>query len=191
MLVLHRYLLMQNDEASFGHYFQWGRWDDGHQLPNSSSITASTSLQNPSHISSGNPNFIIGTTTTTSWWGTGGNASDTWNGTTATATNGKDPCTAIGPGWHLPSSAEWTNVINAEVIGDAASAFGSNLKLTESGYRNSNNGSMVPNFVGGYYWTSNAANNNVANNLFFDNVYNVLITQTGRGYGFPCRCVKD
>src|SRR5687767_6573844 len=21
------------DEASFGHYFQWGRWDDGHQLP--------------------------------------------------------------------------------------------------------------------------------------------------------------
>lgn len=180
-----------NDAASFGHYFQWGRWDDGHQVPNSPSITGSLTLQNPSHITSGNPHFIKGNTAATTWWGTGGLASNTWSGTVPSATNGKDPCTAIGTGWHMPSAAEWTNVVNAELISDASSAFGSRLKLTESGYRNFENGSLVPNFVGGYYWTSGAGNNNVANNLFFDNAYNVFISPMIRGYGVPCRCVKN
>ena len=179
------------DEGSFGHYFQWGRWDDGHQAPNSPTVTGSATLQNPSHIPSGNPNFIKGTTTATSWWGTGGAATNTWIGTNATSTNGKDPCVAIGTGWHLPSATEWTNLINSESIFDAASAFDSHLKLTESGYRNSANGSVVPQFVGGYYWSSTGANNNTANNFFFDDVYNALITQTERGFGFNCRCVKN
>jgi len=179
------------DEASFGHYFQWGRWDDGHQVPTSPSITGSVTLQNPSHITSGNPNFIKGTTSATSWWGTGGATTNTWTGTNATTTNGKDPCEAIGAGWHLPGPAEWTNLINTEVIFDATSAFDSHLKLTESGYRNSANGSPVPNFVGGYYWSNGAANNNTAKNFFFDDVYNAFIVQTDRGYGFPCRCLKN
>jgi hypothetical protein len=181
----------RNDAASFGHYFQWGRWDDGHQLINSPSITGNSSLQNPSHIPSGNPAFIKGTTSATAWWGTGGNSSNTWSGTTASTTNGKDPCSAIGAGWHMPSGSEWTNVLNAEFISDAASAFDSRLKLTESGYRSSDNGSMVPNFVGGYYWTSDAGNGNTAKNLFFDDAYNAFVGPMTRGYGVPCRCVKN
>jgi uncharacterized protein (TIGR02145 family) len=179
------------DAASFGHYFQWGRWDDGHQVPTGNSVTGSTSLQNPSHIPSGNPNFIKGTTTSTSWWGTGGNAGNTWSGTTITANNGKDPCSAIGAGWHLPSAAEWTNLVNEEWISDATSAFQSSLKLTESGYRNSPNAIWYPNFVGGYYWTSTAANSNTAKKLFFDAAYNLDITIMERGYGVNCRCVKN
>src|SRR6185295_9929356 len=80
------------DLASYGDLFQWGRWDDGHQLPNGPSITGSSSLQNPSHIPSGNLNFIKGTTAGTRWWGVGGLATDAWSGTLATSTNGKDPC---------------------------------------------------------------------------------------------------
>jgi hypothetical protein len=180
------------DAASFGHYFQWGRWDDGHQLPNSPAIAGSLSLQNPSHLVTGNPNFIKGNTAATTWWGTGGLASDTWSGATPTATNGKDPCTAIGPGWHMPSAAEWTHVLNTEFISDNVSAFDSRLKLTESGYRNYETGAHTPGWVGGYYWSSTAANNNVANNLFFDGAYNAFVTpMMFRGYGAPCRCVKN
>jgi hypothetical protein len=178
------------DVASYGDYFQWGRWDDGHQATNSPLITGSLSLQNPSHIPSGNPNFIKGNTTTTTWWGNG-LSSDTWSGATPTATNGKDPCTALGAGWHMPSAAEWINVVNAEFISDVNSAFESSLKLTESGYRNYESGAPTPHWVGGYYWTSQASNGNVASNFFFDAGYNAFISPMIRGYGVPCRCVKN
>jgi hypothetical protein len=38
------------DESSFGDFFQWGRWDDGHQSFTSPIITGGPSLLNPSHI---------------------------------------------------------------------------------------------------------------------------------------------
>jgi hypothetical protein len=182
--------LHRKDAASFGHYFQWGRWDDGHQVPGSPGITGSSMLQNPSHIASGNSNFIKGANASTLWWGNGV-ASNTWSGTTPTATNGKDPCTAVGAGWHLPGEAEWTAAMNAEFISDAVSAFESNLKLTESGYRSSSTAAMVPDFVGGYYWTSNASNGTAAKNVFFDDAYNAFVSVMERGYGVPCRCVKN
>jgi uncharacterized protein (TIGR02145 family) len=179
-----------SDIASFGHYFQWGRWDDGHQLPNSTAINGSSTLQNPSHIASGNSNFIKSAATATRWWGAGGASSDTWSTAPITATNGKDPCSAIGAGWHVPTSGEWTNIMNLEFISDNNSAFLSNLKLTESGYHSAINGSLVPNFVGGYYWSSTASNGNTANTVFFDAAYNAFVTPMERGYGFNVRCVK-
>jgi uncharacterized protein (TIGR02145 family) len=181
----------RNDAASFGDYFQWGRWDDGHQAANSPAVTGSVALQNPSHIPAGNPNFIKGTTTA-AWWATGGNSSNTWSGTVATTTNGKDPCANIGPGWHLPTAAEWITVRDAEYISDAVSAFDSRLKLTESGYRASANAMMTPAYVDfGYYWTSTAGGNNTGSAFFFDGAYNTSISATERGNGFNCRCVKD
>lgn len=71
------------DKASIGDYFQWGRWDDGHQARNSTTVTGGSSLMNPSHIPAGNTNFIKGTTASTRWWGVGGLATDTWSGTTS------------------------------------------------------------------------------------------------------------
>jgi hypothetical protein len=91
----------------------------------------------------------------------------------------------------MPGAAEWTNVVNAEFISDNISAFDSRLKLTESGYRNYETGAPTPNFVGGYYWSSTAANGNVASNLFFDAAYNLFMSPMYRGYGVPCRCVKN
>ncbi|HET6996702.1 MAG TPA: hypothetical protein VFI06_17030 [Chitinophagaceae bacterium] len=179
------------DQASYGDYFQWGRWDDGHQRPNSSTITGGSSLLNPSHISSGNPNFIKGTTASTQWWATGGLASDTWSGTTITSTNGKDPCAALGTGWRLPTEAEWQNISIQEDLFGTIAAFQSNLKLPSAGYRLSYDGSVYQNGDIGYYWTRTAANNSNARVLFFDNVYNAGVTNSERGHGFNCRCIKD
>jgi uncharacterized protein (TIGR02145 family) len=180
------------DSASFGHYFQWGRWDDGHQVPTSPSVTGGPSLQNPSHIAGGNPNFIKGTTVATAWWATGGSVTNTWSGTNPTATNGKDPCVAIGAGWHLPSATEWTNVMNAEAINDEPSAFESTLRLPLTGYRASANAvvtiALTTNF--GYYWSNTAASNTTAK-VFSLDTYRAKISGAERGYGFSCRCVKD
>ena len=174
------------DIASYGHYFQWGRWDDGHQLANSPVVAGSFSLQNPSHIPSGNPNFIYGTTADTKWWGIGGSASDTWSGTTATATNGKDPCAALGAGWHLPTAAEWNNVSFAEDLFGTIGAAMSNLKLAAAGHRG-----WFGNADIGYYWTSGAADNSNAKVFFFDANYQAGVVNSQRAEGFPCRCIKD
>jgi hypothetical protein len=173
-----------NDQASYGDYFQWGRWDDGHQSPNSPTITGGASLLNPSHIPSGNPNFIIGTTDGTSWWGTGGLATDTWSGSSATSTNGKDPCVALGAGWRLPTAADWLNLKNHEDLEGAMTAFMSNLKLPAAGSRYFQNGE-------GNYWSSTASNIYATMLITSDNTYSATLQASYRGQGNSCRCVKD
>ena len=175
----------ENDQASYGDYFQWGRWDDGHQNYTSQVISGSSSLMNPSHIPSGYPKFISGTTAGSKWWSVGGLATDTWSGTTITSTNGKDPCTALGAGWHLPSANEWLNLSNVEDLSGTMAAFQSNLRLTAAGYRGIQNGDV------GYYWTSTALANGEAKVFFFDNNYNATVGNTQRAEGFSCRCVKN
>ena len=179
-----------NDEGSYGDYFQWGRWDDGHQAANSPTITGGASLLNPSNIASGYPNFIVGTTAGTRWWGTGGLATDTWSGSSATSTNGKDPCAALGAGWRLPTSADWQNLKNHEDLEGSLTAFMSNLKLPAGGFRDAYGGFV---FSGGesYYWSS-TANNIYATGLFIsDNTYAATLQASERGQGYNCRCVKD
>jgi hypothetical protein len=171
-----------SDETSFGDFFQWGRWDDGHQSFTSPIISGGPSLMNPSHIPTGNPNFITG------WWGTGGLSTDTWSGTSATATNGKDPCVALGAGWRLPTAADWANVKNYEDLEGAMTAFSSNLKLPIAGYRSGN-----INFGNGesYYWSSTASGNYATVLFISDNTYSSTLQANYRGYGIPCRCLKD
>src|SRR5215217_4537008 len=179
------------DQASYGDYFQWGRWDDGHQASNSPTITGGPSLLNPSNIQSGNTNFITGTTANTGWWSVGGLASDTWSGTAVSLTNGKDPCAALGTGWRLPTAAEWQNISIQEDLFGTLAAFQSNLKLPTAGYRLSPGGFVFQNGDIGYYWTSNAADNSHAKVFFFDNVYHAEVTTSARAQGLSCRCVKN
>jgi len=180
------------DQASYGDYFQWGRWDDGHQVRNSPSITGGPSLLNPSNIPSGYPNFIVGTTASTKWWGVGGLATDSWSGTEASSTNGQDPCAALGAGWRLPTAAEWQNISIQEDLFGTLAAFDSNLKLAAAGYRYSLDGGLINwNSDIGYYWTSTATDNSNAKVFFFDVNYNAGVVVSERGHGYSCRCLKD
>jgi hypothetical protein len=178
-----RLAINAHDESSFGDLFQWGRWDDGHQVKTSPVVSGTASLQNPSHISSGNPNFIL-----TNWWSNGVNT-DTWTGTTVSSTNGKDPCTALGPGWRMPTLADWQGVSFAEDITSTLSAYMSNLKLPAAGLRYGDGG-FYPSGSGNY-WSSTAAGNGNAGSFAFDDNYIPFFEAAGRGNGLLCQCVKD
>src|ERR1043165_6847072 len=130
------------DINAYGDYFQWGRWDDFHQLQSSPTAAATTiSPNNSLGIASGNPNFLTGNNPA-DWW-SAGTSTDTWTDNPPSSSNGLDPCAAIGPGWHLPSQPEFANAITLEGISDTASAFASNLKLTASGSREPISGNMI------------------------------------------------
>ena len=177
------------DEASFGDYFQWGRWDDGHQVPNSPTVIGGPSLLNPSNIPSGNSNFIAGSTASNMWWGTGGLSTDSWSGSSATSTNGKDPCTALGPGWRLPTAADWQNLKNYDDLDGALAAYMSNLKLPAAGLRYA--GGYVFGAGESYYWSATASGTNAIGLFISDNTYLASLQASYRGDGYNCRCVKD
>ncbi|MDN3690834.1 hypothetical protein QWZ06_00375 [Chryseobacterium tructae] len=102
-----------DDEKSYGDLFQWGRWDDGHQLRNSATVSSPTN-NTPDGLQ-GAGAFITGSP---EWWNSNG-AEDKWIGTglaDITETVGVDPCKAIGSGWRLPSQTDWGNVVQAENI---------------------------------------------------------------------------
>ncbi|MCJ8154801.1 T9SS type A sorting domain-containing protein [Chryseobacterium sp. SSA4.19] len=178
-----------DDASSYGDLFQWGRWDDGHQLRNSA--TAGTPSPNSPDGLTGTGSFILGSGTG-SWWATNA-TSDAWNatsGSSVTSTIGADPCHAIGQGWRLPSQADWTGLVAAEGINNPASAYASYLKLPAAGYRSNTNGQFT--YVGtrGYYWSSGTANSG-GKYLYIGS--SIVTPGSGgpRGQGESVRCTKD
>jgi hypothetical protein len=119
-------------------------------------------------------------------------ATDTWGGTTISSTSGKDPCTALGAGWRLPTSAEWEHVAVVENLFGTIDAGLSRLKLPASGYRLSYDGMVFQNGDNGNYWTKDAAGNSYARVFFFDdNSYDATTRLSPRAEGYTCRCVKN
>lgn len=183
------------DVNSYGDLFQWGRWDDGHQLRTSVNQQVTTLSNNtPAGISGGNPNFLRNTVQPL-WWGgsatttPAGNPliTDTWAAGAPSATNGTDPCTALGAGWRMPTNAEWTALRTAESITNLATGFSSNLKLPYGGYRNGANGSIQQAGFANFYWSSTNK----------DAIYPYAVYNGGsvdywqRAYAATCRCIKD
>lgn len=178
-----------DDADSYGGLFQWGRWDDGHQLRNSATA-ATPSVNSPDGLAGTNA-FVIGSGTS-SWWATNA-ASDKWNADSSSSVNaatGADPCRSMGQGWRLPTSAEWVTLVGAEGINNPATAFASRLKLPAGGYRSNTSGAFT--FVGqrGYFWSSETANTG-GRYLY---IGSTIVTPTSggpRGQGESVRCVKD
>ncbi|WP_082377062.1 T9SS type A sorting domain-containing protein [Chryseobacterium indologenes] len=174
------------DAASYGDLFQWGRWDDGHQL-RSSVIMAAPDENFPSGLA-GSSSYIAGDPV---WWaefqgGDQWNASDLGN---VTPGRGIDPCKAVGPGWQMPTQSEWEMVAGAENINNPTSAYNSHLKLPASGYRNSGNGGFT--FVGqrGYFWSSDTSTLG-AKYLYVGTVIANASAGAPRGQGAAVRCIK-
>ncbi|MBL0912858.1 MAG: Ig-like domain-containing protein [Bacteroidia bacterium] len=180
----------KTDSTAYGDLFQWGRWDDGHQLRNSA--TGAAPAQNdPSGLGNGNPVFITGSGSL-SWWNGTKQLTDTWAGQTpadATTTNGVDPCKVIGSNWSLPTQPEWAALVTAEQMTDPDAAYNSNLKLTVGGSRSSSSGNF--DFVGvrGYYW-SNTTSSTGGKYFYYSSV--IMNPNAGnlRGGGAAVRCVQ-
>jgi hypothetical protein len=176
-----------NDPDSYGDLFQWGRWDDGHQLRNSATAPAPSS--NTPDALAGISSFIVGTPR---WWASNG-ADDQWNAVniaSVTSTKGIDPCKAVGQGWRMPSQAEWTAEVNAEGMTNPSSAYNSNLKLPVGGNRSFSDGAFT--FVGqrGYFWSSDVSSSG-GKFLYVGTTIVNASSGASRGQGSSVRCIKD
>lgn len=175
------------DANSYGDLFQWGRWDDGHQLRNSQMVPA-PSPNTPEGTSTTAGAYVTGSP---AWWANFASG-DTWNGASLADVNasvGIDPCKAIGPDWKMPSQADWTTLIGAESIGNPATAYSSNLKLPAGGYRSSSDGNFT--FVGqrGYFWSSDTSSLG-AKYLYIGSTIANPSAGAMRGQGSSVRCIK-
>ena len=190
-----------NDSQSYGHYFQWGRWDDGHQIKetaaganvmpipnNPAGLNKTTGASNPFYYQSGT--FVA----ENNFWGTGG-STDTWTATTSedvSATNGCDPCRQIiGQGYRLPTKEEWDQLITSENITDRATAYSSNLKIPLSGYVGFNQ-AFNSNGSAARIWTSTAdANGNAYLVRIQSGAPMATTVSNARASGLSVRCIYD
>lgn len=173
---------------AYGDYFQFGRWDDGHQLLTAPLRNVSTlPANNPSGIPNGSNAFFTG-----DWWN-GGGANDTWTALPPSATNGKCPCAALGAGWRLPTPNDWKAVVQAENITGLADVLNSNLKLVASGVRDAQG--IRSNINEGIYWANKGAvsgPNARAYSVAFGSK-GIYPEESGntRAIALPIRCIKD
>ena len=165
------------DPDAYGSLYQWGRSGDGHEYR--TSPTTATLSDNPNHGS-----FITVSASPYDWRT---NPDDTlWANESST----NNPCPA---GFRLPTEAEleterisWGNNISGN---NAASAFGSPLKLVVAGYRHLNDGTIYS--VGSYgnYWSA-SVNGSYSRYLDFYSDYANMYDH-GRANGYSVRCLKD
>lgn len=119
-----------------------------------------------------------------------------------------DPRGLAPSGWHVPSNAEWTKLI--DYLG-GENAAGGKMKSEEfynylagnndSGFRGLPGGCRVPdgNFYSfkenGYWWSSTQGKATVDNGAWLiilnDDIYDVGREDWPKDYGFSVRCLKD
>lgn len=179
-----------NDSMAFGHYFQWGRWIDGHQQYKPEPEVRNTNIlfsNNPAGLPLGGINFFIA-----SWWNTGTN-NDKWEASSpseVTQFNGCDPCKALGNNWRLPTNEEWNEVVIAENITDASSAYNSNLKIAYAGWRSSSSVFLNEVISSSRFWSSTASATNTAFSLLINNNKVIKSFSDSRSYAMSIRCIQ-
>lgn len=180
-----------SDAASYGDYFQWGRWVDGHQVVNSTLTATPPTPNNPSGISNGSTAFYSAAyNSPNNWWSTG-TTTDTWSTalpSSATSTDGCDPCKAIGNGWRLPTITEIGTMITSENLSNvsATGAFASNLKIPASGTKDYSG--MFSQGSRSYFWSSTPIYTGSAQ-YFYSGLAVTVEGHGGRDTGIPIRCI--
>jgi uncharacterized protein (TIGR02145 family) len=162
------------DASAYGDLYQWGRSADGHQCRSSSTTSTKSSSAQPNHS-----DFIIGH----DYW-LNPNDNNLWQGTSGGVNS---PCPA---GYRLPTDAELDAERTSWGSNDKAGAFGSPLKWTVGGYRNSYGfGNLVDVGNNGYYWTSYSTSNNWAKELQVTSAS--TMGNQRKAFGHSVRCIKN
>lgn len=176
------------DADAYGALYQWGRWTDGHE-PRTSGLSPATVLSSndPIGLGAGMPLFLFGVDPN-GWWGAGA-GTDTWAGSTASATNGIDPCAALGAGWQLPGQTDWYIILAQEGITNAATAFASNLRLVGGGSRDGQTGTFINAGQYSNYWSA-TPNGPYAKDLTIGPDFVNADDDGYRSHGMSVRCLN-
>jgi len=167
--------LSSTDSAAYGHLFQWGRLDDGHQVKTSGTTSTNSSGDVPGHS-----NFILEPVPSYDWRVPQND--NLWQG----ASGINNPCPS---GFRVPTETEMNTERLSWSSNNTAGAFASPLKLPVAGNRYDSDGSLGSAGSNGYYWSS-TINGTDSRNLAFSSA-NAYVGSNSRALGFTVRCLKD
>jgi uncharacterized protein (TIGR02145 family) len=163
------------DAASYGDLYQWGRTADGHQCRTSATVSALSSIDQPTH------GFFLLATSAPNDWRSPQNTS-LWQGV-----NGiNNPCPST---YRLPTEAEYNTERLSWSSNTSVGAFASPLKFPMAGSRDSSSGSLGNVGTLGYYWSSSVSATDSRQLRF--NSSGAGIFTLNRALGFSVRCIKD
>ncbi|SSC09579.1 inverse autotransporter beta domain-containing protein, partial [thiotrophic endosymbiont of Bathymodiolus puteoserpentis (Logatchev)] len=170
-----------NDSAAYGHYYQWGRNDDGHELKDSPTTQTQATTLTPvsgNFIDSKNVSFKSDWTSADS---SGNNRVVAW------ADGGVNDICPVG--FSVPTKAE----LGADTIDikGVTAPFAGFLRLPNAGFRAGKTGKLDA-IVGSHIrmWTRSFQNNSFAVYLKF-NSGSAAFDESNRADGFSVRCIKD
>jgi hypothetical protein len=179
-----------DDYQAYGHYFQWGRLADTHQVvtrtgPADADVTAVNGRGTKTKSTTATPPDGLFVREGSAVGGTGDwidpQDDNLWQGVSGV----NNPCPS---GWRIPTKDEWT----AEGITSLADGF-NKLKLTYTGLRDGTDAFFYSSQVSGIYWTSTPTSDSgfkysagvrIQNDFQIDLLF---IRETG----LNCRCIKD
>jgi len=161
-----------DDFDGFGDYFQWGRLDDGHQLPGSDVVQVTSSTDDPGH-----GDFITTNDSPRDWRIPQNDA--LWQGV-----NGiNNPCPQ---GFRVPTEVEFVIEMLSWEGMNTMGAFNSPLKLTASGYRG---GGIQDLGITGWY-PSSTTDGELGRFLYYWGTTASMFSDD-RFWAGPVRCIKD
>lgn len=164
------------DLLAYGDLYQWGRLDDGHQLRTSLTTSTLATSDTPGHA-----NFITNSNSPFDWRNPQND--NLWQGVDGV----NNPCPV---GFRIPTETEWEAERLSWISNNSAGAFASPLKLTLTGVREGNTGSIIWPEDHGLYWSSTINSIN-SRNLDFTPSFGAGMFNNVRTKGYAVRCIKD